>query len=67
MPEHQASEGNLEGFLDVSSAERAFALYSPASCIKNRLMGAFTAQNIGFSDRNGVLLMFTAGEDKPYA
>ena len=34
---------------------------------KSRTIRAFPLQNMGFSDRSGVRLMFTAGEDKPHA
>ena len=40
---------------------------SPASCIKFRLIHAFTARNTGLSGRSNVWLMFTASEDKPHA
>ena len=39
----------------------------PASCIKFRLIHAFTARNTGLSGRSNVWLMFTASEDKPHA
>ena len=39
----------------------------PASCIKFRLIHAFTARNTGLSGRSSVWLMFTASEDKPRA
>ena len=41
--------------------------YNPASCIKFRLIHAFTARNTGLSGRSNVWLMFTASEDKPHA
>ena len=39
----------------------------PASCIKFRLIHAFTARNTGLSGRSSVWLMFTASEDRPHA
>ena len=56
----------IDGALTVAGADVTL-MREPASCKKNRTIHAFPLQNMGFSDRSGVWLKFTASEDKPHA
>ena len=59
---HQLVRHDVENYLGVVERRRR-----PASCIKFRLIHAFTARNTGLSGRSSVWLMFTASEDRPHA
>ena len=62
-------DGDGRRFMHGDLTGRRHLIYFGSTCQlqKKSTIRAFPLRNMGFSDRSGVRLMFTAGEDKPHA